>query len=70
MLKFLVILVLSVYILSKVGTFFFKMGAGSQQPRAQQRRPEGKINVDPNSRKERKGTDIKGGEYVDYEEVK
>ena len=70
MLKFLLILCLGLYILSKVGAFLFRAGASSQQYRTQQRKPEGKIHVDTAPRKDRKGSSIKGGDYVDYEEVK
>jgi hypothetical protein len=70
MLKFLLILALTVYILSKVGGFLFRAGASSQQPQSQQRRPDGKIHVDTAPPKDRKGSSIKGGDYVDYEEVK
>ena len=69
MLKFLIILALSLYILSKIGGFFFRAGAASQQSRTD-RRPDGKIHVDAQPRKERKGSSIKGGDYIDFEEVK
>ena len=32
--------------------------------------PEGSIRVDPNSKKDNGDTRFRGGEYVDYEEVK
>lgn len=70
MLKFLLILILALYILSKIGGFLFRAGASSQQYRSQARRPDGKIHVDTAPPKERKGSSIKGGDYVDYEEVK
>jgi len=69
MLKLLIILALAVYILSKIGGFFFRIGAASQNRNSQSRRPEGSINVDSNPKKDKRGT-IKGGDYVDYEEVK
>ena len=62
---------LVVYILSKIGGFFFKVGAASQQRQYQQQKPgEGPINVDSPSKKSKKSTSINGGEYIDYEEVK
>ena len=70
MLKFLLILVLGIYILTKVGAFLFRGGASSQQYRTQPRKPDGKIHVDSAPPKDRKGSSIKGGDYVDYEEVK
>jgi len=69
MLKLLIILALAVYILSKIGGFFFRIGAASQNRNSQTRRPEGNINVDSNPKKDKRGN-IKGGDYVDYEEVK
>jgi len=69
MLRLLIILALSLYVLSKIGGFFFRIGAASQNRNPQQRRPEGSIHVDPNQKKDKRGS-IKGGDYVDYEEVK
>jgi len=66
--KLLVIVALVLYILSKIGGFFFRMGAASQNRNTQSRKP-GSINVDVNQKKEKRGT-IKGGDYVDYEEIK
>ncbi len=67
--KFFIILGLVAYVLYKVGGLFFRAGAASQQSRFQQRRPpEGDINV--NAAPKKKGGTIKGGDYVDYEEVK
>ncbi|MBS1506845.1 MAG: DUF4834 domain-containing protein [Bacteroidetes bacterium] len=68
--KLIIILALIAYILSKVGGIFFRAGAASQQNRNfQQRRSEGTINVDSAPKKEKR-SNIKGGDYVDYEEVK
>ena len=44
-----------------------------QQPRQPRRAPDGSINVDyvpKEDKKERSTQDFKGGEYVDYEEIK
>jgi len=57
------------YILSKIGGFFFRVGAASQNRNVPPRRPEGSVHVDANQKKDKRGT-IKGGDYVDYEEVK
>ncbi len=43
------------------------MGRPEQGPR---KAPTGSIHVDPAPRKNTKNGGIKGGEYVDYEEVK
>ena len=71
MLKFLIIVGLVAYILYKFGSLFYRAGANSQQyHNPQQRRPaDGKVNVD-SAPKGKKGSNFKGGEYVDYEEVK
>jgi len=68
MLKFLVIVALSLYILSKIGGFFFRMGAASQNRNTQSRRQDN-IHVDVNQKKNKRGA-VKGGDYVDYEEIK
>jgi len=68
MLKLLVILALAAYILSKIGGFFFRVGAASQH-RNHPPRKEGNVHVDPNQKKDKRGN-IKGGDYVDFEEVK
>jgi hypothetical protein len=66
MLKGLIIVTIAFYVFYKVSSFFFKAGAASQQFRQQQSnrqfKNDGKKNKD-------KGN-VKGGEYVDYEEVK
>jgi Na+-transporting methylmalonyl-CoA/oxaloacetate decarboxylase gamma subunit len=70
MFRFLIILALIFYILSKLGGFFFRVGAASQRNKNfQQRKPDGNIHVDSARKKEKRGN-IKGGDYVDYEEVK
>ena len=70
MLKFLIILGLVAYILYKFGSFFYNVGASSQQRQQRPQRPaNGNVNIDPNP-KTNKGGKYKGGEYVDYEEVK
>ena len=71
MLKFLLILALSLYILSKIGGFLFRGGMASRQFRPpQHKQSDGKIHVDNPPRKGKKPGNFKGGDYVDYEEVK
>ncbi len=65
--KFLIILGLVAYIFYKVGGLFFRAGAASQNRNYPPRQPQ--PNQEPKPKKETKGT-IKGGEYIDYEEVK
>lgn len=66
MFKFLLIVSLIGYIFYKVGGVFFRAGAASRQPHRPQ---DTASNVSASPAKEKKGG-IKGGEYVDYEEVK
>ncbi len=66
MLKFLLIVSLIGYVFYKVGGIFFRAGTVSRQTRRPQ---DTASNVNTNPVKEKKGG-IKGGEYVDYEEVK
>lgn len=69
MFRFLLILGLALYILYKIGSFFFRAGAASQQLRDQQQQRNYNSNASGDKAK-RKGTGNKGGEYIDYEEVK
>jgi hypothetical protein len=69
--RLLIILGLIGYVLYKFGSVFFRAGAASQQDRFQQRKPQnGNVNVNSAPDKPAKSGKIKGGEYVDYEEVK
>lgn len=70
MFKFLLIVGIILYVIYKIGTLFFRAGAASQQNRTFYRPPNGNVNADPNQRNEKKGSNFKGGEYIDYEEVK
>jgi len=65
MLKFLIITSLVFYLVYKVGSFFFRAGAASEQLRNLNQ----KKSSDANQNQKRKG-DSKPGEYIDYEEVK
>jgi hypothetical protein len=64
MFKGLLILGIIIYLLMKVGSMFYRAGASSQQ--------RGPINPPPGPapKSEKKPGGIKGGEYIDYEEVK
>lgn len=64
--KFLLIATIGFYVFYKISSFFFKAGAASQQLRQQQSKQQ----QVRNGEKKNKGENIKGGEYVDYEEVK
>ena len=65
MYKILIIVGITIYLLYKLGSFLFKVGAASQQFRDNQ---AGNIpgNGQDKSKKKPKVT----GEYIDYEEVK
>jgi hypothetical protein len=69
MLRFLLILGLALYILYKIGSFFFRAGAASQQLRNQQQPRNYNSNASGEKAKRKNNSD-KGGEYIDYEEVK
>ncbi len=66
MFKFLLILGLIVYSIYKIGTMFFRAGAASQQFK----NPQQPKNFNGANPVDKKKTNFKGGEYVDYEEVK
>jgi hypothetical protein len=63
--KIIVILAIVIYLLYKLGSFFYRIGAASQNLRQfhEQKRAE-------SSAKKSADSKIKGGEYIDYEEVK
>ncbi|PZR41055.1 MAG: hypothetical protein DI538_02365 [Azospira oryzae] len=66
MFKFLLIFSLIIYSVYKIGSMFFRAGAATQQYRHQREQQK----VDKASAKKERSKGIKGGEYVDYEEVK
>ena len=67
MLKILLILGITAYVLYKVGSFLFKIGAASQQFRDNQ--SPGNIHGNGPAAKGKKKPKVTG-EYIDYEEVK
>lgn len=67
MFKFLLIIAVITYVLYKLGSFLFKVGAASQQFRNNQ--ASGNINANGRAAKTGKKPKI-SGEYIDYEEVK
>lgn len=69
MFKFLLILGITTYIIYKVGSFLFKIGAASQQFRNNQA-PGNINNGNGPGGKNNKKSHVNGGEYIDYEEVK
>jgi len=63
--RFLIILGLLTYVIYKIGSFFFRAGAASQELKNYRQRDQAnaKAAKTPKSK-------LKGGEYVDYEELK
>ena len=78
LLKFLLFIFIFFFIIKKVGGFVLRVlfGAAAQQAqqqhRAQTRKPtDGNVHIDNAPKKGEKSTkDFKGGDYVDFEEVK
>lgn len=60
--KYILILALLFYVFYKITSFFFKAGVASGQHKQQRQTTAGK--------KSKSNGNIKGGDYVDYEEVK
>lgn len=69
MLKLLLILGITVYLLYKVGSFFFRAGAAAQQLRDLQDKQR-KGPTAPPRQKAADSSKFSGGDYIDYEEVK
>lgn len=69
MLRYLIIGVLIFYVLYKMGVFRAFV-TGYNEPSNQRKPVNGNVNVDNAPPKEKKKTSFKGGEYVDYEEIK
>jgi hypothetical protein len=70
MFRILLIVGLILYVVYKVGTLFFRAGAASQQIRNQNQRRNFDAENQAGDKHKRKNENIKGGEYIDYEEVK
>jgi hypothetical protein len=72
--RFLLYTIIGVYILHKLGVIRFNFSAqvGNKNPNRNFNRqpPDGRVNVDSAPPKEKQKKDFKGGEYVDYEDVK
>ncbi len=71
--KLLLTIVLVIYVLNKLGLFriFVQSNHQDRYDQSQRHRPnDGNVHVDSNPNQNKKKTDFKGGEYIDYEEVK
>ena len=69
MFKYLLIFGLLFYVFYKVSAFFFRAGAASQQLRNMQRQQQQQAERAKEAQKAKRN-DSRGGEYIDYEEVK
>lgn len=69
MLRWLIIISLFVYVLYKFG-FFRALSGGYNEKGSTRRPPNSNVNVDNPPPKEKKRSTFKGGDYVDYEEIK
>jgi hypothetical protein len=69
MLRFLLILGVITYVLYKIGSFFFRAGAASQQLRNYERQQQQQADRVKQAQKSKRN-EVRGGEYIDYEEVK
>ena len=65
MLRFLLIIGLISYVFYKIGSFFFRAGAAAQELKNYKDQQK---NADSSKKTRKRG--VKGGDYVDYEEIK
>ena len=70
MLRFIIIMILSIYLINRLMVFLFRIQGRPQPPPAFKRPPDGSVHVDSDPKKAPKKGGIQGGEYVDYEEIK
>lgn len=74
MLRLLIIFILIGYLLYKLGFFrvYVHSNMRDREPNRDfnRRPPDGNVNIDSVPQKEKKQSEYKGGEYIDYEEVK
>jgi Na+-transporting methylmalonyl-CoA/oxaloacetate decarboxylase gamma subunit len=64
--KYLIVLGLLVYVIYKVGSFFFRAGAAAQELKNYKQQQPRQANPGPAKKKAK----VNGGEYIDYEEIK
>ena len=76
LLKVILFALVFYYIIKTIGSFVFRFLGGNashhQQRQANQHKKEGEINIDyiPHDQKSKSTSSKKGGDYIDYEEVK
>jgi hypothetical protein len=69
--KYLLIAGVAFYVIYKILAFFFRAGAAAQQLRNfQEQQKRGFQSNNGAAQKQAKDSKVKGGEYIDYEEVK
>ena len=66
--RYLLIFSLICYVLYKLG--FFRSFSSGYSEKDTRKPPNSNVNVDDVPPKEKKKSDFKGGDYVDYEDVK
>lgn len=59
-----------IYIVYKIGSFFFRAGAASQQLRNFEDQQRRTADQSKRSAQKTKKSNVNGGDYIDYEEVK
>jgi hypothetical protein len=67
--KYLIICTLVFYVLYKMGVFRAFV-SGYNEPTSTRKPPNSNVRVDNPPQKEKKRSTFKGGDYVDYEEIK
>ncbi len=68
MLRWLIIITLIGYALYKLG--FFRAFSGGYTEPLNRKQPNDNVNINNAAQKAKKRSTFKGGEYVDYEEIK
>jgi|JI71714B2RNA_FD_contig_21_525915_length_417_multi_3_in_0_out_0_1 hypothetical protein len=69
MFRWVIIISLFAYVLYKFG-FFRSLSSGYNEKQPLRKPPNSNVNVDNPPPKEKKRSTFKGGDYVDYEEIK
>jgi hypothetical protein len=67
--KYIFVLGIIIYLIYKVGSFFFRAGAAAQQLRNFQDQQRKQPDPTKSASKAKKGH-VNGGDYIDFEEVK
>jgi hypothetical protein len=69
--RLIIISILVIYLVNKLGGLLFRlMGQNGQVPPAFRQPGDNSVRMDTQTKKSTRKSGLKGGEYVDYEEVK